>query len=224
LIITYVGLSNVRRITTADFVAAGLSQTTLTWDRVNGFSIDVPPEVGAFCIAQGDFVSEPAATFGSVINGVDFTGGKEIFIHAPDLNAMGENPTLGLVAFRWQAWMIDPNTNEQIRSQIKFPVGWTHINIDLFWSNPGSGSGNVKFQLIFTDAANGADLSNDAVVTTQTLAAPSQERLSINRLSSAYAIVADKMYGFRISRSASDAADTLPNDAAILGFLFSRSS
>ncbi len=69
MFITYNGKSDVRTITAADFAAAGLTSVTRTWNKANGFSIDLPPDIAAFCLAQGEFYAESGAVFGDVISG-----------------------------------------------------------------------------------------------------------------------------------------------------------
>lgn len=70
--INYVGGSGVRIISRADVIAAGLADpgVDLTWNKANGFELDVPDTLAAWLISvDGDLKDDDALDFGSVAGG-----------------------------------------------------------------------------------------------------------------------------------------------------------
>lgn len=65
--IRYVGPSDVREISNADFTPMGLSHATVRFERANNFEMDLPEEVAALLLAQGDFEAEDVEDFGALV-------------------------------------------------------------------------------------------------------------------------------------------------------------
>lgn len=68
--VDYIGLADVRVITSAQFTAAGLSSPTLEWKKSNNFELDVPDDIALFLTAADPgFVIQDGPTFGDSVLG-----------------------------------------------------------------------------------------------------------------------------------------------------------
>lgn len=68
--ILYVGTSDVRQITSAQWTAIGITEPTRRWEQSNSFEQVLSDTAAAYCLAQGptEFVDEQGLTFPLVMN------------------------------------------------------------------------------------------------------------------------------------------------------------
>lgn len=138
-------------------------------------------------------------------------------------------PTLadrGTNAF-YEAWDFDAAAaSEVIKTQFVFPDDYvSFVALELLWTNLGAGSGNVYWSALAQSRLPAADLNANAFVTAadEVVAAPAQNILSCYSLSgsvwtpSISAAPTGTIQDLLIVRLGSNAADTLGNDAGLLG-------
>lgn len=128
-------------------------------------------------------------------------------------------PNRGLFATNRQlAWMLDAAANEVVGSEVLLPDGWGKIDVYIWWTNAGAGSGNVRWGSFRNFIADAANLDVSDVDEAVTVAAPAQAILKRTKLISAATVTGDnRPLRLRIRRDATDAADTLTNDAGLIG-------
>jgi len=129
------------------------------------------------------------------------------------------------------AKVFDQTTAEWMSTSVVLPQFWTRWKLEMYWANASSSSGDVKWNCnaLFAGATERPDGSGVTrlIFSTQTIAAPSTAgEIKISQLHTAtdYALTADKPLFVAVFRDAGDAADTLANDAAVYGLLFTRTA
>lgn len=127
---------------------------------------------------------------------------------------------------RWPYWLLDASTQERLGGNLIIPSGWTTVNVDLYWTNPSTDTGDAQW-IGFIGAYGDGDSTAKGLTTITaglTATAPAQDTLKVTRLGSGIAITAGSMNNLLLTREATNAADTLANDAAVLGVLISKAS
>ena len=148
---------------------------------------------------------------------IDPGGGDRLFLGAGALAAVGGMPTIiGQAVGRWAAWALDASTTETVAGTVILPAAWSRLDLWLYWSNPDTGSGNVVWQYLLTNAADGESLNVTDAAGVLTIAAPPQHVLKVSTLATGIA-AASLITTVRLQRVAAHAQDTLPNDATVLG-------
>lgn len=142
------------------------------------------------------------------------------------LDAKGLQSVLGSPSFvtnigsgqAWPAWSMDQTALEAVQQSVFLPADWATYDVDLYWCNVSATTGNVVWRLDYLSAGQG-DLVSDGVTNAAavTAAAGLQHIMQVTTLATAVAAVSDEPTWLRVLRVASDGADTLANDAAILG-------
>lgn len=80
--IVYIGKSQVRQITDADWASVGITEPTRRWEQANSFEQALGDTAAAWALAQsGEFVSEDGLTFPPVIAQFGNNDRKEDYIH-----------------------------------------------------------------------------------------------------------------------------------------------
>lgn len=130
------------------------------------------------------------------------------------------SPTLNATA-GLPAWLLDAAGTEVIVAAVDIPEDWTTFDVDLWWTNAASGgAGNVVLNFRYSWIQDGdtlnAGLTNLGNVT---LTAPAPLVTEVTAMASTLTPTAGKKFRIDFRRSGGDAADTLANDVAILGFV-----
>jgi hypothetical protein len=155
--------------------------------------------------------------------------GSTIFVPAQGMIATFGAPTLtgiGAAGDKMQAaWLLDATSPENLTGQVQIPPGWATVDVALWWTNAGTGAGDVRYHLI-TNVVSGAGTLGGANVVTDPPAtgAPAQNVTKLDLLASALAVTAGSMLGFRLQRNAGNATDSLPNDCGVLALEIRRAS
>jgi hypothetical protein len=155
-----------------------------------------------------------------------FTFDAPSVFHAGDLEIVDGAPTRdGMISsVYWSAWLLDAATVEGVGAVGVVPTGWATIAIDIWWSNAGAGSGNVRWEAFFDDKADGATLATHATDHDAAIAAPAQNVLKKSTVVTTHAVTPGELYNVVVRRDAADAADTLANDCALLAVVVRRTS
>lgn len=128
--------------------------------------------------------------------------------------------TPALTAFasgRAKAWAMDAAAEEALYFLCPVPAKCALMSAMLQWVNLGAGAGDARWELAVVLCAAGGDLSAGAVTGSFTQTASAQSVLvngSEQRFSISSEIVSVLL---RLTRKATDAADTLANDAGVVG-------
>lgn len=120
---------------------------------------------------------------------------------------------------RFKGWAFDSTTAEFVGSQFVVPTGWTAIDMKMAWMRNGTGSGDVVWEMQNLDLIDGE--TTNSAGTAQgfvTATAPSQYLLDVVTLVSGLSVTAGDLHFLRVIRRAGEAADTLSEDAIMVGF------
>ena len=153
-----------------------------------------------------------------------------IWISAPQMSATQGSPSLGSPSGfgYWAAWRLDADAAvETIAGSFVVPPGWVTANVDLYWFNHGTGSGNVHIGMTYrVDMTAGSNLNNNVTDSTaQTVTAGLQNILVVTRMVTGWSLpAAGRVTNIAPYRLGSNVADTLANDIGVLGVLVTRAS
>lgn len=150
--------------------------------------------------------------------------GEVLHLGAGQLEATRNSPTRAAYQTIYMAWFLDAVNDEGICTWFVTPSGWKTINLDMWWVNPGTGAGDIRFIGTIGSFAIG-----EAVVATgtavQTATAAAQHVLVSTRLATDLVVTPGEIQAVGVERRGfSEVADTLGNDIAILALVASRSS
>lgn len=123
----------------------------------------------------------------------------------------------------WTAVLYDASSAEYAGSNAWLPAHWNTFHIDLYWTNPSSGSGDVVWTTIYRSFGDG-DATGVTSGGNDTVTAPAEDVLKVSRLETSISPTRGRPLFFVIGRLASDAADTLGNDAAVIGVALVRAT
>lgn len=151
---------------------------------------------------------------------------KPIFMPATEFAAEIGSSTLAEVgSTAWLAWMLDASASETVSGHTFIPADWSTVHIDLYWTNAGSGSGDVRFEnMTFEQAGDGSTLALGSSGGTQTATAPAQNVVEVTRLMADMAVTGSQMLRARVARAGGSGSDTLGNDIGVLGVLITKAS
>lgn len=151
---------------------------------------------------------------------------SQVWVPAPAFATVEGAPTLAGQATRWSVWLLDAAVTEGVASSVELPRSWSSAHVDLYWSNPAAGAGDVRWTLNLDRAAAAASLAVSAGGGTAavTVTAAAQDVLTVSRLFTSQAVDSVQLLNLRLLRLGGAAADTLANDASVVGVLLTRAS
>lgn len=152
---------------------------------------------GPLWLSAGDFV----ATFGSA--------------------ALGN---LGGTTNRVAAMLMDAAATEIVGASALVPPGWNTVNVKLHWSNAGAGAGDVYWRARAVSKADTEDTNAGGSDTNTTATAPVANVLKITTILTGIAVEGNELLAIHLTRIGGDVADTLANDAGILGVAIERAT
>lgn len=150
---------------------------------------------------------------------------NKLWLPVGNLFAVTGTPALGIVGGgRRLAMLFDGAADELAAGSMIIPPGWLTFSVDVYWCNAGAGAGGVFWVFQGDDYVEGDNLN---VADTQSVSASEaaglQDIVVVTPLSGTVTAAVDRNFQFRIKRSAAtEAADTLANDAGLLGLRLTR--
>lgn len=186
-----------------------------------------------------DFVTDGALAIRNLAEDVDADLGAEVTranaayevtlhrIGADQFVVGGGAPTLTTVGL-FPLWRLDAAAEESVTAFIDIPEHWATYHIDLLWANSGAGAGDVSWRVDNGNVEPGGSITSGNLNTAVTATAGAVDVLMSTRLKSNQgaptAGASSGVGALRIVRQAADAADTLPNDASIVGLRLTKAS
>lgn len=173
-------------------------------------------------LASGDIVAATPAQANALLG----TLTTSIILGPGDFEAVDGSPTRDglLSSIYWNAWLLDAASAEAIAAGGIIPSGWATVDVDMYWSNAGAGAGNVVWNYRMDTKGDGETMGNIVSDVSATIAAPAQYVVKKSTILSGEAVTAGEWFSAVLYRLGADAADTLANDAAVLGFVIRRAS
>ena len=150
----------------------------------------------------------------------------KIWLDAADMSVCSGSPTNGpWTSTRWNVWSLDAASSESVSGGVFIPSWWTTYHVDIVWGNDGAGSGDVRFALAYWDMDAGDNALTDwAGPLSLTATAGLNEIVVVSRILTSQTYAIGKPCKFQLFRDGANAADTLTNDCAVAGLLFTRAS
>lgn len=153
------------------------------------------------------------------------SGTSTLWIPATGFTSVAGSPSASVQASRWPVWLFDQSIQETVGHAYAVPSDWSTADVDLYWSNPGAGSGNVVWTLTLDTAADAGTLNASGTNSGNiTDAAPAQHDLTVLALFSGATVTPGNLLNMRLSRVAGNGSDTLANDASLLGVKLTKAS
>lgn len=152
-----------------------------------------------------------------------------LFTNAREMQAIGGAPALGWIgssnADRVNVFFLDAVATEDLGYSEVVPPEWQTVSITLVWANSAASVGDVRWTVTWTvagDSESGLTQTgtNSVTDTAPATAAPLRHTLAAPSI----AVVPGKVLVLRVRRSATDAADTLANDAGLVGAIITKVS
>jgi hypothetical protein len=124
----------------------------------------------------------------------------------------------------WPAMLYDAAVSEIAVAVAAPPAEWATYDLALYWTNPGAGAGDVYWKCDLTTLTAGGTAVGVGGVGTLNLAvaAPAQNVLKLNPAGTG--IANETLLNITLNRRGDVAEDTLPNDAALVGFMLTKAS
>lgn len=122
----------------------------------------------------------------------------------------------------WPMWLLDAASAEGLQVAMLLPANWSALNVSIYWSNAGAGSGDVVLNTAWSTQGDGENTTSMVAGTTKTATAPAQYVLKVTTMDAGLTAAAGELTSVRVARNAADAADTLANDVAIYGVLLGK--
>lgn len=166
------------------------------------------------------------ASYAAASHNHDGTHDAHVWVSAGAMGLTSGSPSLADVGGDIApAWLMDAAGTEIVAGSLYVPPSWTTASFKMYWTNAGAGAGDVVWSASYTDgladgdsiATGEATLLGDTAVT-----APAESVLDIYTLNAGIAVTASQALSFRIARKGANVADTLVNDAGIVGVLIQR--
>lgn len=130
---------------------------------------------------------------------------------------------LGTIGAISECWLFANAVDNYLQTSVALPKNWTSIKITFRWANNGAGAGNVVWSYLILSAAPGANLTAAFGDHPLTVAAGAQNLLVDTVMTTAQPVTSGGLTLFRITRRASNVADTLANGVGLLGVLIEHS-
>lgn len=146
---------------------------------------------------------------------------EKVFLSQNDLGSFSGSPTIGLIGgTRGAAWLFDASSDEAVQTNLRIPKQATAVAFEVWWTNAGAGSGDVRWTILPGAFADAEDMNAaDATTLAANVTAPSQDVLKKSSVGSTFAVVGEDMVRVRITRNAINVSDTLANDCGLVGVL-----
>lgn len=123
---------------------------------------------------------------------------------------------------RAEVWAMDSAVSEAIGASEIVPTSWSKIRVVAYWTNAGAGTGDVRWQIVTTRAAVGADITANSINGAATTATAGVTGIVISTDLGTIDVAPGELLKVHLRRLGADAADTLGNDAGVLMLALER--
>lgn len=144
-----------------------------------------------------------------------------ISVNTPSLGDLG---SAGAGNQRTTAWLFDSGVAEAVGGFFMMPVGWATADMFVWWSNAGAGAGDVVWSFGTLTLVNTTNSDAAGTLSSSTITAPAQYVVKRSAGPTAITATAGQVVRLMLRREGANAADTLGNDAGLLGVELVRAS
>lgn len=146
------------------------------------------------------------------------------FLVARDFEPMSGTPTFsGLQsgAVGAPVWLMDATAVEVVEGVVLVPPSAASVDLELWWCNAGAGAGDVVWTGSIESLESGDNVTVTGASSNATSTAGAQYIVVTESLVTGFAVTS-QVLKVRIVRQATDAGDTLANDAGLIGVKISK--
>jgi hypothetical protein len=154
-----------------------------------------------------------------IVGNTGFADNTRLFVNTQWFNATSGSPTrITWRGARGTIWALDATTQESIDAMTIVPYGATQVYAYLWWANLGAGAGDVRWSINLSTGLADGENANQADSGLPFTATAGAQDVVVRSYAGVVASLDDlTAMPMRIIRVATDAADTLPNDAGVMG-------
>lgn len=144
---------------------------------------------------------------------------RRLWIPAADFEVVAGSPALSVVQSTL-VYSFDASSVESVGTSVMLPSWWTTCDVIIRWANAAGGSGDVVWAFRYDFIAAGQTMGTYSSMFRNALTAGSQDVVMEQTQDGDLTNVADQAVLIRIERTANNVADTLANDANLIGVEF----
>lgn len=122
----------------------------------------------------------------------------------------------------WRAWFMDAASTERIAATVALPQDWTTFDVDLWWSNPAGGTGNIVHSYDVDFVINTGTVTSSSSTGVAAVAFPAEDVIKVSTLVAGVSATASAICRVVVGRTGGDAADTGTLDSSIIGVLLRK--
>lgn len=157
-----------------------------------------------------------------ILSGTYRKDAAAIWVSPPGAISSG-SPALTTVQQLTPAYTMDPDNIEGVCFGVWLPDSWSTYDVEFWWANAGTGSGDVEWGYLRKNITEGED-SSAASSSTIVDTAGSQNVTQRVTVATGVTNDADEMLSVLARRVASSSGDTLGNDAYFIGARLTKAS
>lgn len=199
-----------------DLVVVGAGETLDTRTLVDG---DIPSAIARDAEVSSAVAAEAAARDAAIAAAL-----APIWLPANSFSGVTGSPAVANANSNTPWYAMDAASIEAIARTVMIPSSWATTKVELLWANAAAGAGDVVWRLNSLSAGTGESVETAANSGDSTVTAGAQYIVVRTTLNAGLAYTPGEINLVKIQRRASDAADTLANDAGILGVLLTKAS
>lgn len=166
--------------------------------------------------ASASSATASATSAASAATTVSTVSLPKIFIPATAFIVTAGSATASNVGSGVPVWTLDAAAAERIATSLTLPTYWATFAIDVWWTNAAAGTGDVRYRYEGQFIGAGDTLNVPPVVANVGTAA-AQNVVVVTTVASTVTNVPAKRLVLGVLRDATNVADTLPNDADVIG-------
>ncbi len=152
-------------------------------------------------------------------------GATEFWLDANSLSNSASGATLTFQS-KGPYWALGPTTTDSVVGSILIPSDWATLDVDVWWFNTNTNSGNVKWGMYGAAVADTESMNTlGDIEFNATIAAGSQWIIKVSSFATSVAVSGADMYKIWLFREGGDVSDTLNADnVGVLGVVFTKAS
>lgn len=153
-----------------------------------------------------------------IAGNVGFPDNIKTFIGTHDFNLFSGTPArISWRGARGTIWALDAAAQEAVDAVMLCPYGAKQAYVYLWWANLGTGTGDVRWSLQISTGISDGETANQADAGLNFTATAGTQDVAVRSFAGVTSLDDLTFAPLRVVRAAADAADTLGNDAGLIG-------
>lgn len=139
----------------------------------------------------------------------------------------GGSPTFTNSGKGYHYWSMDSASTESVAATRFLPDSWSAFDVELWWVNDSSGSGDAAWRLSWMFAGDGESTGASGTLTPESIVtdtAGGEDGMVVVSIASGLTATSGKMLLVRVGREGGNVGDTLGNDAGVVHVRLKKAS